>query len=85
MGRANFSVEQIKSYIYVCEDHFDEYVELDYRKVRQNNMKIKYHKYGEYGLKWNYGANLLVNTQFLSLKLGSKSVLASGLSFLQTQ
>ena len=32
MGRANFSVEHIKSYIYVCEDHFDENVELDYRK-----------------------------------------------------
>ena len=42
MGRANFSVEHIKSYIYVCEDHFDENVELDYRKVREYNILEKF-------------------------------------------
>ena len=36
MGRSKseFLVEHVKSYTYVCEDHFDENVELDYRKVR---------------------------------------------------
>ena len=33
MGRQNFSLDDIKSYTYVCEDHFDKDVELDYRKV----------------------------------------------------
>ena len=32
MGRSKseFLVEHVKSYTYVCEDHFDENVELDY-------------------------------------------------------
>ena len=33
MGRQNFSLDDVKSYTYVCEDHFDKDVELDYRKV----------------------------------------------------
>ena len=33
MGRQNLSLADIKNYTYVCEDHFDDNVELDYRKV----------------------------------------------------
>ena len=33
MGRLNFSVENIRRHTYVCEDHFDEEVDLDYRTV----------------------------------------------------
>ena len=36
MGRSTteFTIDYVKTYTYVCEDHFDENVELDYRKVR---------------------------------------------------
>ena len=34
MARQNFTVDNVKRHTYVCEDHFDENVELDYRKVR---------------------------------------------------
>ena len=35
MGRSatEFTIDDIKNYTYVCEDHFDKDVELDYRKV----------------------------------------------------
>ena len=35
MGRSatEFTIDYIKNYTYVCEDHFDKDVELDYRKV----------------------------------------------------
>ena len=33
MGRQNFTVENVKRHTYVCEDHFDENVVLDYRLV----------------------------------------------------
>ena len=44
MGRAKLSVENIRRHTYVCEDHFDEGVVLDYRLVR-------YHKSAE---NWSF-------------------------------
>ena len=44
MGRAKLSVENIRRHTYVCEDHFDEGVVLDYRLVR-------YHKCAE---NWSF-------------------------------
>ena len=35
MGRSTteFTIDYVKTYTYVCEDHFDKDVKLDYRKV----------------------------------------------------
>ena len=44
MGRSatEFTIDYIKNYTYVCEDHFDKDVELDYRKVSSLiNLTIK--------------------------------------------
>ena len=34
MGRSLFTVDDVKRHTYVCEDHFDDGIELDYRLVR---------------------------------------------------
>ena len=42
MGRSLFTVDDVKRHTYVCEDHFDDGIELDYRLVRKIKIQATY-------------------------------------------
>ena len=52
MGRSatEFTIDYIKNYTYVCEDHFDKDVELDYRKVSSLITHCQFTGFGSFSV-----------------------------------